>query len=125
MQDLSEKLFFSFLILHLASSSPFEPYQTIDLPNRVPSSGIGAACQFHGEQYQNFAFPILLCPIQPALQIILSELQIFFEKLDQHSFQGIHEGFSVRTGFFPFPFEKVAHSPILDSFTFRQRSLET
>ena len=45
-----------------------------------PSSETGAACQFHKEQYQYFAFPILFCPIQPALQIILSEPQILLEK---------------------------------------------
>ena len=78
------------------------PDQTIGLPDTVPSSGIRDVGQ----------------SIQPALQIILSEPPILLEKLDQLSFQGIREGFSVQTKFFPFPFEKVAHSPILDFFYF-------
>ena len=85
-----EKLCFSFLIRHIASSFPFESDQSIDLPDQVPSSGIGAACQFQKEQYQHFAFHILFCLIQPALQIILSEPQILLDKLDQLSSQGIH-----------------------------------
>ena len=76
---------------------------------------IGAACQFHEEQYQHFAFSILFCVIQIALQIILSELRILLEKHDQLSFQRSREHLFVRTELFPFPFEKVALSPILDS----------
>ena len=59
---------------------------------------------------------ILFCPIRPALQIIVSEPQVLLHKLDQLSFQRIHGSFSVRTGFFPFPLEKVAHSPVLAFF---------
>ena len=95
---------------------------TIDLRDRVPSSGIGTACQYHKEQYQHFALSILSCPMQAALQIILSEPQILLEKLDQLSFQGSHEYLFVRTESFPFPFENLARSPNLDFFlTFRPR----
>ena len=53
--------------------------KTIDLPDKVPSSGLEATFQFHEEQFQHFAFSILLCPVQLAPQIILSELQILLE----------------------------------------------
>ena len=89
---------------------------TIDLHDRVPSSGIGTACQYHKEQYQHFAFSILFCPMQTALQIILSELRILLEKHDQLTFQGSHEYLFVQKEFFPFPFENLALSPILDFF---------
>ena len=46
-----------YLIPRVTSSFPFELDQTIVLPDRVPSSGIGTACQCHKEQYQHFAFP--------------------------------------------------------------------
>ena len=67
LYDPPEKLCFSFLLLHIAGSFPFVSDQSIDLPDEVPSSGIGAACQFHKEQYQHFAFSILLSPTQTAL----------------------------------------------------------
>ena len=38
---------------------PSSPDQSIDSPDRVPSSGIGAACAVHKEQHQQFAFFIL------------------------------------------------------------------
>ena len=53
--------------------------KTIDLPDKVPSSGLEAAFLFHKEQFQHFAFSMLFCPIQLAPQIILSELQILLE----------------------------------------------
>ena len=90
LHDLPEKHCLSCQILPKSSSSSYEPDKTIDLPERIPSSGIGPAYQFQKEQYQHFAFPILFCPIQPALQIILSEPQTL---LDQLSFQGIPEVF--------------------------------
>ena len=45
-------------------------FEVVALPDRVP----------HRKQCQHFAFLILLCPIQPALQISLSELQILLKK---------------------------------------------
>ena len=39
LHDLAGKLGFSFLILHIASSSPLESDQSIDLPDLVPSFG--------------------------------------------------------------------------------------
>ena len=83
---------------------------TIDLRDRVPSSGIGTACQYHKEQYQHFALSILSCPMQTALQIILSEPQILLEKLDQLSFQGSHEYSCVRTEFFPRFHLRILHT---------------
>ena len=88
LHDLPEKFCFSFVIRHIANSFPCESDQSIDLRDQVPFSGIGAACQFHEEQYQHFLFAILFCPMQNVLQIILSELRISLEKLDQLSFQG-------------------------------------
>ena len=87
-------------------------------PDKVPSSGIGAACQFHKEQYLHSAFSILFCPRLTALQILLSERQILLEKHHQLSFQGCREYLFVRTEFCRFPFEKLEVSI---SFTFRQR----
>ena len=60
----------------MASSFPSESNQSFDSTDEVPSSWIGAACQFHEKHYQHYAFSVLFCPIQTALQIILSELQI-------------------------------------------------
>ena len=114
LRDLPEKLCFSDLILQIANSLPFEPDQAIDSPVRAPLSRIQAVGFLHEEQYQHFAFLILFCPFQTALQIILSEPQVLLEKLDPLSCQGTHEGFSGPTDFSPFPFEKVARSHILD-----------
>ena len=107
---------FSSLVRHIASSFPFESDQSIDLPDKVPSSGIGAACQFHKEPSQHFAFSILFCQIQTGPQIIVFELRSLLEKHGQLSFHGSHEHLFVWTEFFPFPFGKLAHSPILDFF---------
>ena len=52
-------------------------------PDKVPSSGIGAACQSHKEQYLHSAFSTLFCPILTALQVILSELQSLLEEHHQ------------------------------------------
>ena len=57
----------------MASSFLLKSDQSIDLPDKVPSSKIGAASQFHEEQCQQFAF---FCPIQTTLQIILFDLRI-------------------------------------------------
>ena len=46
MRDPPEKLSLSSLILHIASSSPFQPDQTTDWPDMVPSSGIRAFSSF-------------------------------------------------------------------------------
>ena len=97
----------------------------IESLDRVLFSEVQAVGQCHTEQYQRLLFPI---PIQTAHQIILSGLQIILEKLDQLPFQRIHEGFSVQTEFFHFPFENIAHSPNLDFFclsTTVSRSLNT
>ena len=64
----------------MASSFAFESDQSIDSPDRVPSSAIGAACAVHKEQYQQFALFILFGPIQIALREIVAELRILFEK---------------------------------------------
>ena len=42
--------------------------------------------------------------------MILSELQILHEMHDQLASLGSHENFFVRTEFFPFLFENLAHS---------------
>ena len=97
----------------------FAPDQTIDLADGVPSSGIGAACQFHKEQYQYFAFPTLFCPIQRALQIILAEPQILLEKLDQLFFSREYmEAFLFRQSSFLFHLRKSHTLPFAVSFTF-------
>ena len=46
LRDLPEKLCFTYLILHMTNSFPFELDQTLDLPGRVPFSGIQAVGQF-------------------------------------------------------------------------------
>ena len=56
---------------------------------------------------------IIFRPFQIALQIILSEMHILLEKHDQLSCQRSREYVFVRTEFFPFPFENLAHSPNL------------
>ena len=114
--DLPEKICFSSVVGHMASSFSFGSDQSIDSPDRVPSSGIGSACQYHKEQYQHFAFSILFCPVQTVLQTVLVEPHSLFERLDQLSVQGSRECLCVQTEFFPFPFENPAHSPNLDFF---------
>ena len=46
---------------HVASSSPFGSDRSIDLPDKVPSSGIGAASQFQKERCQHCPFKRLFC----------------------------------------------------------------
>ena len=93
-----------------------------DLPDRVPSSGVGAVCQFHKEQCQHFAFSILFCLIQTALQITV--WAACSPWLAWSAFLlGSHEYFFVRTEFFPIPFENPAHlSKSRFLFTFRTDS---
>ena len=72
LHDLPEKFCFLFLLLHIASFLPFEPGQSTGSPDRAPCLRIQAVCQ----QYQHFAIPMIFCPLQPTLPIILSEPQI-------------------------------------------------
>ena len=68
LRDFPEMLCFSYLILHIACSYPFELGQTIEPPDGVPFSGIQDVGQFHEEQYQHFAFPAPL-PCDSLLQL--------------------------------------------------------
>ena len=68
----------------------------------------------HGELYQHFAFSILFCPTQTALEITLSEPRILCERLDQVSFKENHEFSFAWTEPFPFPFGTTAHHRVLD-----------
>ena len=86
------------------------------MPDKIPSSGIGAACPFHEEQCQHFAFSILFCPIQIALHIILSELRILLETNDQLSFKEVVKVSLFGQSYCPFPFENPANSPYLELF---------
>ena len=52
---------YTFLIGHITSSFPFESDHSSDLPDKIPSSGIGAVCHLRKEQYQHFAFSTLFC----------------------------------------------------------------
>ena len=80
------------------------------------SLGFKLSGEFHGEQSQHSAFPILFCQFQPEPQILFSELHTLLEKLVQLPLLSIHEGFSVQTEFSSFPVEKVAHFRIPDLF---------
>ena len=105
----------------MISPFPFGVDQTIDVPDKVPTSGLELHPSFTKSKNSISHFP-LLSPNQIALQIILTELRTI-----SFLFKEVMNTF-VRTEFFPFPFENFAHSAILDFFdlsTTVSRSLKT
>ena len=126
LQDLPAKSCFSFRILHIASTVPFERDRSIGSPVRAPFSGIQKlSASYTKEQNQHLAFPILCRPIQTALQILLLSCIFALAGLIGFPFR---EAMKVSLfGQNPFPF----HSGILHtlqfsiSFSFRQRFPET
>ena len=114
-----------FLIRHIASSFPFESAQSNDLADKVPSSGIGAACQFLEEQYQYCVF----CQIHTALRIILSELRILLEKAWSAFFSKSWQSCLSRTlssdGLFSFPVVEICISLCSDKIFANRESCTT
>ena len=109
-----------FLISNSSHSQPFFSFefdQTIDVLGKDSVLRVGAVSQFHKEQHQHVAFSNLFCPNQIALPIILTELQSLNKSMISCLFKEVMNIF-VRTEFFPFPFENLARSPILDFFYF-------
>ena len=74
-------------VLRITNSFLFGIDQSIGSLDKVPSSEIGAGCLIHKELCQCSAASTLVCPIQTALQMFLTELRILFGRLDQLSFR--------------------------------------
>ena len=116
LQDLPAKLCFSFRILHIASTFPFERDQSIGSPVRAPFSGIQNCRLVTQRAISAFGISHSLLSNSDCASDTLAELYIRLSWLDRLSVQRSHEGLIVRTESFPFPFGNPAHSPILDFF---------